>query len=231
MAKKTIKKGMKKQVKITHPKPAPKRKLDKHVVYIGILLIIIAVILFLLFTKETKKEVVAVVNGQEITTKDVELVAKFLPDNQKASATEELLLNQTIDEILLMQDAERRGIKASAEEINAALQEAVARSGLSQADLNKYLAEKNVTQEDMNAFFRKQVIFTKMIMQVSELQVTVTEDDVAAFYEQNKAQIPAPYEAAKDQIRGYLRNQKLAQAFTIYLNKLRSGSDIKIIKQ
>ncbi len=230
MAKKHVKKA-EKAVKHVLAKSAPKRRLDKHVIYIGILVIIVAIGLYFMLTKAPSKDVIAIVNGQEITPKDVELTAKFLSDSQRASSTEEQLLNTTIDETLLLQEARGKGIAASSEEVDAAIQEAISRSGLSQADADKYLSEKGITKQDLNTFFTKQVIFAKLIAQTPELQITVSEEEINSFYEQNKAQIAAPYEAAKEQIRTYLQNNKLALAFGNHLNRLRADAEIKIIKK
>jgi protein-disulfide isomerase len=55
----------------------------------------------------------------------------------------------------------------------------------------------------------------------------VTDPEIAAFYEQNKARIPQPMEQVKEQIRQYLEGQKGQEAFGKYMTGLREQYGVK----
>jgi protein-disulfide isomerase len=57
----------------------------------------------------------------------------------------------------------------------------------------------------------------------------VTDADVDAFYEANRAQIPQPKDKIAPQIRSYLQQQRLGQAHEAYFDSLRKKHAVKIL--
>ncbi len=65
--------------------------------------------------------------------------------------------------------------------------------------------------------------------EISEKVRPPSEADVAKFYEDNKAKIPAPLAEAKDQIASYLQEQDRQRLESALSEKLRIGADIRLL--
>ncbi len=67
-----------------------------------------------------------------------------------------------------------------------------------------------------------------VMTEVFEL-ATPTDEQVQAFYDENKARIPAPFEQIKEQIRNYLTAQELQQKRENLTSRLKSDEGLKVL--
>ena len=141
--------------------------------------------------------VVAVVNGKEIT--DEQLLADYntffiiagYPESYKAFITLKNYVNQSILEHLLLQEAEKRGITATEEEINTLKENYYEQTMQNESVLADKLEQVGLTIEDANKFFEKNIIIGKLINETIS-GVSVTDEEIKDYYDNNIDQFKVP---------------------------------------
>ena len=148
-----------------------------------------------------KKDVLAIVNKEEITLAVFDSIFNFLSPqmkdyykDDKPAFLEELIVRQ-----LLLQDARRKKIQEKPEYKNA-------------------VAENPEQAED---------IMTNLLIRNMVAAVSVTESELREFFEQYKDQLPEKnYEAIKEELRQMALEEKQRLAIEDYINKLKSNAKI-----
>jgi len=175
---------------------------------------------------------VAVVNGQIITTKDVEQTLKTIPAMYKSLLTQEQILNQTITNTLLMQEANKAGVAATQEEVDAVINKTLSAAQISKDEFKIYLKEQNLTFEDMEEFYRTYTTIEKLLEKTAYIGLNVTQKEIKTFYNNNSDQLEnVTLEEVESQIEDYLLQQKKAEAFSVYVNTIWKSADIRILNQ
>ena len=246
--KKRIKKAKVKGVKSTKAKELrieksrkPKRSIKWDRV-IGLLLILGLVMLIIyipirnhhkhLETKTVNETIVALVNGQNITLNQLNKEYNFfffvrgLPEAYKMRISKAQILNQTIDEMLLIQEAHKEGFNVSQAEVNQILERAVNISNRSIENISNLFEENNFTLDDLKSFYWKTLLINKLLNKTIEQKINVSDKQVQSFYNANN--ISAPYDQVKDKIKEQLINQQRYVLYLNYLDELRKKADIKI---
>ncbi len=142
-------------------------------------------------------DVWAVVNGTQINRARVErFYNSMLASSQGTPSEEEALgaklglLDELItDELVLARGAELKIVPTS-EEVDAAVAER--RGTLSDDDFAKQLQDRKTTAEEFREEVTRELIKAKVIEQEVASKVTVTDDDVTAFFESNREQFNVP---------------------------------------
>jgi len=150
--------------------------------------------------------VLATVNGEEITARELEETLRSLPEQYRAEfrRRKDALLDELITRKLLLQEAYTSGVPES-EEYRRGMAEHEAHPG----------HEEHVL---IDALLRRDV-FGKG---------EVTDDDLRAFYEEYRDQLPGSpgFDDAKELIRPSVRQQKEYEALEEYLAGLRERASI-----
>jgi|GEM_PF-1312872 len=175
---------------------------------------------------------VAVVNDQVITTKDIEQTVKTIPAMYKSLLNQEQILNQTITNALLMQEAAKAGVASTQEDVDDAINTALTSAQISKDEFKVYLKEQNLTFEDMEDFYRMYTTIEKLLEKTAYIGLNVTKDEIRSFYNNNSDQLEnATLEEVESQIEDYLLQEKKAEAFTEYVAALWKSANIKILNQ
>lgn len=194
-------------------------------ILLGIVLLI--ALIWVLKRPQHAPDVLATVNGKSITIADFAEYRARLPA-QFQGLPEEQLLEQAINELLLLQQAQQLGIAVSQDEIDAVIAQMLQRQNAGAADLSRLLAERHMTMEELRETYRRQLTIGRMLEQA--LPVQVDEGAIADFYTQYQqafsGQDPT---AAMQQIRTMLERQQRQGALPVYLTALRNRSDVRII--
>jgi len=139
----------------------------------------------------------AVVNGVEIKRDAVE---KAYRRTQQAAVSEEeataaklAVLNDLIVQELLLGKARELKIELPDTELDNAFAEG--QKNITPAAFNEELAKRNLTAADMREGLRRELIIQKVIEREIASKVTVTDQDVTAFFEANRAQFNRPEDA------------------------------------
>lgn len=155
---------------------------------------------------ETLDRVVAVVGDHPILLSKLEDETSLLKMQAMAmgveappdSALRARALEQLIDDRLVLAKADQQGVTVTEAEIDEALEAAIAnmrRQFGSDETFRAQLAAEGMTEEDLRKRYREeirdQLKGRRILDKEVNSKVTVTEEDVAKFYEAHKAEVPA----------------------------------------
>jgi peptidyl-prolyl cis-trans isomerase SurA len=157
-----------------------------------------ALVLFLLAgigcsNKEVGSDVMASVNGQKITRTEVQKFydnqvgdAPDKPAAEQADALRLKILDQLIDNEILMQRAEKLGLLATDEEVNAKVTEI--KAPFTQQQFDQRLKERNLTMDDFKRDLRRSLTIDKVMNKEVTSKINVSDDDITNYYNQHKAE-------------------------------------------
>jgi peptidyl-prolyl cis-trans isomerase SurA len=140
----------------------------------------------------------AVVDGREITGADVEkayrrTVQGAAPSPEEAMNAKLTLLNEMIVQDILVNRA--AGLKVEVPEADVDKAFADARKDIPDEAFQQELAKRNLTATDMRDGLKRELIAQKVIQREVTDKVVVTDAEIAAFYEANRAQFNLPEDA------------------------------------
>lgn len=201
-------------------KPKKSKKAAPWIIAVAAVVVIIAVLLILKFrpqTPGTSGNVLAMVNGFPIYTKEIDDLYNRLPAQYKQSMTKEDLLNQTISRELLLQEAKKEGIVVQDTEVMQLIESILQQNQITHDQLNQQLAARNLTINDMVQEYKKQMIINKLLNKTVYPSVAISEDEMAAFYNSNKELF--------DQVRASHILVNSSEEAQKLLNMVKNGAD------
>lgn len=143
--------------------------------------------------------IVAVVNEDVITLYDIETLmrplsqnikAQRLPPEREMQAVAKLrdeMLSNLIDTKLTEQEVKRYNITVSEEEVENYIRQLKQRRSTTDEQLRALLAEQGMSLEDYRKEVKLQLQRTKLVNREVRSKVVITEADIKAYYEKNKA--------------------------------------------
>jgi len=161
----------------------------------------------------------AMVNGKPIWKK--ELVKEM------ETYYGESVLNSIIEGELIKQEAEKRGIKATEEEVSNQIK-MIEDSMKSQGqDLQQALKESGMTIEDLRENYKMNILIEKLLAD----KITVTDEDIQKYIEENKDSFPegTDMEQIKSLVEEGLKQEKMSTEYQSFINGLREKADIEIL--
>ncbi len=141
----------------------------------------------------------AVVNGKPISR--FKIVGEL--ERRNGQQVLEGIVNQT----LLEQEAKKRGVTVSEDEINEDIKKIDDNMKAQGSSLDDALAMQNISQAEFRVLLKTNKVLEKLIAD----KVAVTDEEVKTYFEQNKATFPADstLETVKEQIVPFLQQQKV----------------------
>jgi peptidyl-prolyl cis-trans isomerase SurA len=138
-------------------------------------------------------DVWAVVDGRQILRSEVDKTYRGVTAGAAAAPSVEEMLNlklNILDELItqeiLLHKARELGVEASDVEIDNAVAEQ--KRSLSDEDFQKQLTERGLTLEDIRMGLRREISAQKLVEREVVSKIAVTDEDIAAFYNTNRAQ-------------------------------------------
>ncbi len=134
--------------------------------------------------------IIAIVNDEAITNIDVSNRVNLIflssglqndPENRKRVS--DRVLRNLIDEKLQMQEAKRYDISVEEAEINRALGVVARQNQMELADLENFMATRDVPRETLTSQIRASLSWSKVVSRVLRAQVEVANDEVSAMLE------------------------------------------------
>ncbi|MFA9458641.1 SurA N-terminal domain-containing protein [Halalkalibacter sp. AB-rgal2] len=194
------------------------------------------------FNEEDIPEVIATVNGQEL---DRDLYIALL--QQEANnllmqgvdmGTEEAqnymndakreYLEKLVDEELIIQVAEERGITATEEEVDAEIAMYLDSMQIEETELNEMLDAQGLSMDDVREDFIDLVLRAKFIDE--EISTPdITEDEIEATYEElvaNTGEEAPTLDEYREDIEQYLKSQKEQEELNLIIKDLKEESEI-----
>lgn len=144
--------------------------------------------------------IVAVVNGDIITARELdkalqpELIGQQIDPKKSpdmVAAVRKAVLESMVADKIMMQQADKQGISISDEEVDAALAQTIAESGMDKAAFFKEMAKTGVDEQGVRAQIRKGIATQRIMARNVVSKVVVTEDEVNEYYRANMAGVAA----------------------------------------
>jgi len=184
---------------------------------------------------EARRTVLRVVNGQEVTRFDLVRRANVLRYIYGLSeidpALEEALLEGLIDERLVAAEADGRGLAATEEDFAVLEQQiAAALDALYTSSLGA-TAQRirlGVSQADLRAYEKSLILDGKLYEDVTA-EVTVTEEDILALYQEYKETLDEAglsLNEARDKLAEDALQKKRGEVYAAFLEELRARAVI-----
>nr|WP_205174279.1 SurA N-terminal domain-containing protein [Bacillus pakistanensis] len=192
--------------------------------------------------KEDKK--VAVVNDEELLGSDYNVLLNQLqmqyaqmgqdPTSKEISKqVKDQVIESLVGQTLLLQDAEKKGYTASADEVNKEL-EKLKEQYKEKGQFEKVLKENNMTEDQLKVQIAENIQYTKyMDKEISAGEVK--EDEMKKQYDQMAEQAKAAgqeapkYEEVKETIKGQLENQKKQEKIVQHVEKLKKDAKVEVL--
>jgi peptidyl-prolyl cis-trans isomerase SurA len=141
----------------------------------------------------------AVVDGEPITGDEVEKAFRRIGDASQPLSEDEALtaklsvLDDLIVEEILLARARQLKVEVPQSELDSAYAEA--KKDIPDAAFQQELTRRNLTADDMREGVRRQLLAQKVIEQQVGSKITVSDQEVADFFEANRAQFNLPEDA------------------------------------
>ncbi|MEK6967394.1 MAG: SurA N-terminal domain-containing protein [Nanoarchaeota archaeon] len=177
---------------------------------------------------------IATVNGVLITQNQIDSLYIRLPTEYRIPTAKAILLNRTIDELLLLEEAKKQGVSVSDSAVDEQFQVALAAQGLTEAQVAQSLAQFNMTIPAMKAELKKQLTIFNLINKTIISQTTVSDDEIQNYYlavtGSNDSNLTLT-NATREQIKSAVLEEKIGQAALTLIGNLRSRAVIERIRE
>jgi len=147
--------------------------------------------------KPISSDVAATVNGRSIsyTSLDRAIAIQFPVANQKVTVDQTVqlrleVLRALIDQEVMMQRAEKEGLLASDSDVEAKFNEY--KAPYTKEELEKEFEKRKMTEADFKAELRRQLSVDKLFSKEIFSRISISDNDIAAFYRSNKANYNLP---------------------------------------
>jgi peptidyl-prolyl cis-trans isomerase SurA len=147
-----------------------------------------AAIMLAVSSTARSQQVVAFVNGQPITTLDVEHRSKFIQLSTKKPPTRKEVLDSLIDEILEVAEAKRFTIDVPDEEVDKSYAGVASRMGIDAQKLSEILVHDGASADTLKRRLRAQLAWTNLVRGRYKASLEIRDSDVEAQLELHKSQ-------------------------------------------
>lgn len=185
---------------------------SKKSVIIGVVIVALLVLAFLY-----KGLVVAAwVNGAPIS--------RFAVLGQLEKASGKSVLDSMITKKLIEDEAKKKGITVSQDEVNAEISKIEAQIKGQGGTLDVALKQQGMTREDLET----QISVNGKLQKLLADKLNITDDEIAKYIADNKVSVPKGQEQQfKDNIKAQLAQQKLSTEAQALIASLRASAKIK----
>jgi len=176
---------------------------SKILIGLGVLLVIALVVLGATIGADKikslfKGDVAAYVNGQKITCSEVDNKYNRLSDSMKAYYTKDVLLNQSINEIVIKQEVAKRNIQLDEAYVQA-MMDNVKSQFPDEKTFNDTLVQQGLTYQDVMDQLTLSLKLNKMLQQdIPEMRVN--ESEIETFFAENKKSLSTPEQVSASHI-------------------------------
>ena len=143
--------------------------------------------------KQVGNDVMATVNGRNITRTEVQ---KFYdvqvagspqqPSAEQADTLRLKVISDLIDNEILMQRAEKLGLLATDEEVNAKLTEI--KAPFTQEQFDQRLKERQITLDDFKKDLRRSLTIDKVLNKEVTSKINISDQDISNYYNAHKSE-------------------------------------------
>lgn len=180
-------------------------------------------------SQDTEEDVVAKVNGEELTTKEVKQIQDSF-SQQGQQIPEEDALDQAVSQKVLSQEAEEK-YSVTDEEANTLVESQLAQQDVSLDEYKGQMEAQGVSYEEELENIKGQIAIQNYLEnELEEETLDVSDEESKEFYETYKEQSPEDtpsYEEIEPQIVATLQQQKQQEAIGSLVEELKAEANIK----
>ena len=185
---------------------------------------------------------VAIVNGEEISREKFERQLDQVkvyyeqqgspfPEGEGLAQLKQQIVDQLVQQTLLVQEADSRGILATEEEIQSQYEETV-KGFPDEEAFEQALEDQGLSQEDLESLITDSIKIESLLATVvekAEMDAT-TEDELRELYDQySQEQELPPFEEVKDQLEAHLSEQRQNEVIQAFVQELKAESTVEVL--
>ncbi len=159
--------------------------IKNRLIKITCLLLVTAFVTTSVNAKEVIDRVVAIVNDDLITLSELKDTSLSLDPTSQQPLDDRTILNQMVESKLFEQEAKKRGLTVSDEELDASIAEVRSKYGLNEDQMEEVLKKQNLTPETFREQWRVQTLGNKLLDSQLRNKIVVTDEEVVEYYKQN----------------------------------------------
>ena len=133
--------------------------------------------------------IVAVVNGEIITMAELEKnISVMMPEAANKPKGPDIYrqgLMQMVEKKLIEQEAKKLKVEVNDRDVDRAVEQMLQGNKISLKDLTAALTEQGMTIEEYRDFLRAELIRSQVVGQQVQAKVSITDEDMIAYYEKN----------------------------------------------
>lgn len=210
-----------------------KKKQNKTIFFLicaTILVIALAVLFYFKISTTKESNIAARVNGEIITTDYIDSLYMRLPDESKTPDIKFTILNQSIDDTLLLQEAKKLNMMVTDDEVTENIAINLQTSNMTNEDFNALLSSKNISYEEAFQDFKQRLIIYKLINQTILSNTEVFDSEIQAYFDISLAnRTTLTLNQTKSRIKEIIFRDKAIAAINSYVAQLRSRASIEIL--
>jgi foldase protein PrsA len=137
------------------------------------------------------------------------------------------MLNTSIEQELIKQEAKNKKIEITKEEVAAKIKEIETSMASSGQTLDEALKESGMTRKDLEENYRLNLLIEKILSE----RIQVTDEEVQKYIDDNSESFPegTDMESVKTIIVEQLKQQKMSTEYQSFINELKEKADIKTV--
>lgn len=177
------------------------------------------------------------VNGEQITSSDVDAQYEKIPANTRQNITKDQVLESLITQKLLLQEVEKKGINSTEKDVDIYLGKAQNMSGLDDVSFRHQITASGYSIEEYRKNIRNLIEVSKLINQELDLQnMKASDNEVNEYLVENQKEFsdifsegdPALETLFKNKVRQKLTQEKQQQVIKEYIESLRKKANIEM---
>jgi len=196
--------------------------------------------------------IAAEVNGQAITTAELEKIYSSQAAQQPSTSNEDVIMAQKLELLdtlinsqIMLQRAEKLGLTAVDADVDTDFNNK--KAPYTKEEFDKLLADRHMTTDDLRTQIRHDLTINKLINKEITSHIVITDADVANYYNANKAEFnypeprvhlaqilvtPTPNSNVRNLKSSKAQNEKEAQAkVEDLLKRIKAGEDFALLAQ
>ncbi|MFQ5621463.1 MAG: peptidylprolyl isomerase, partial [Candidatus Nanoarchaeia archaeon] len=192
----------------------------EHVIGVLLAIAVIFALYSVVYKPAETGTVVAKVNGEPVYLSTINMQWDQLPAEVKEGRQKEAILDSSITQTLVIQEANKLGITASDTEVQAFITQVLTQTQTPEDVFYERAEELGISKEDLLDLFKARILSNKLFQQVLAEDIQVTDEEAKAHYEATKEQLQSPAQVRASHI--LVETEEEANGL---LQKLREGAD------
>ncbi len=131
-------------------------------------------------------QVAVLVNGKPIYVSEVNELYDQLPEVVKAQVSKDAIIDRLVDQELLVQEAEKKGVVISDKDINDFIIQFKLLNGFNDSSFEQALADRNLDMDSFKEQVKKQLLINYLLNSTVFNNISVSDDEALKYYNNNE---------------------------------------------